>query len=185
MAKYVWSLTAHVLGVTCRPTNFDQFWEWAEQYIQNSKKFHMVGLAAICWALWRSMNNVFFENKKVRSDWGCLVCLACSFLDYWEGLQKNDDMVLLQAGAGVLKPAVLEFDAQVYSAPRRGPICCWLDFLEALVGRLTCVEDALMRLSSWSLLLAPGGCHISPVSRSGDSPGCCCKISGCFFCCWF
>lgn len=115
MAKYVWSLTAHVLGVTCRPTNFDQFWEWAEQYIQNSKKFHMVGLAAICWALWRSMNNVFFENKKVRSDWGCLVCLACSFLDYWEGLQKNDDMVLLQAGAGVLKPAVLEFDAQVYS----------------------------------------------------------------------
>ena len=38
MAKYVWSLTAHVLGVTCRPTNFDQFWEWAEQYIQNSKK---------------------------------------------------------------------------------------------------------------------------------------------------
>jgi len=80
MAKYVWSLTAHVLGVTCRPTNFDQFWEWAEQYIQNSKKFHMVGLAAICWALWRSMNNVFFENKKVRSDWGCLSCLLLSWL---------------------------------------------------------------------------------------------------------
>jgi hypothetical protein len=27
------------------------------------KKFHMVGLAAICWALWRSRNNIFFENK--------------------------------------------------------------------------------------------------------------------------
>jgi len=26
-------------------------------------KYHMVGLAAVCWALWRARNNVCFEKK--------------------------------------------------------------------------------------------------------------------------
>jgi hypothetical protein len=57
MAKYVWSLTAHIFGSTCRTTTFfEQFWE----FIPTGGKFHMVGLAAICWALWRDRDNICF-----------------------------------------------------------------------------------------------------------------------------
>ncbi|RLM73877.1 hypothetical protein C2845_PM15G16150 [Panicum miliaceum] len=37
------------------------------------------------------------------------------------GLQKDDDKKLLQAGAGVLKAAALEFHAQVYGAVGEKP----------------------------------------------------------------
>jgi len=30
MAKFVWSLVAMVVGSSCRPCSFDQFWEWVQ-----------------------------------------------------------------------------------------------------------------------------------------------------------
>ena len=114
MASYVWSLTAHVFGISCRPTTFEQFWEWVSRFIPTGRKFHMVGLVAICWALWRARNNIGFENKFVRSPTE-VVCLVCSFLTYWAGLQKDDDRALLEAGIATLKATALEFHAQVYT----------------------------------------------------------------------
>ena len=114
MASYVCSLTAHVFGISCRPTTFEQFWEWVSRFIPTGRKFHMVGLVAICWALWRARNNICFENKFVRSPTE-VVCLVCSFLTYWAGLQKDDDRALLEAGIATLKATALEFHAQVYT----------------------------------------------------------------------
>jgi hypothetical protein len=51
LAKYTWSLMAVVIGTACRPTSFDQFWEWVNKFMPIEKKIHMVGLAAVCWAL--------------------------------------------------------------------------------------------------------------------------------------
>jgi len=39
--------------------------------------FHFVGLAAICWALWRTRNNICFDKKVVRSPTE-IICLASS-----------------------------------------------------------------------------------------------------------
>ena len=44
-----------------------------------------------------------------------MVCLVCSFLTYWAGLQKDDDRALLEAGIATLKATALEFHAQVYT----------------------------------------------------------------------
>jgi len=67
------------------------------------KKIHMIGLAAICWAIWRMRNSVFFEDKKCRSPTE-IICLASSFILYWSGLQNSDDKMELEVGAEALKP---------------------------------------------------------------------------------
>jgi len=106
MAKFVWSLVAMVVGSSCRPCSFDQFWEWVQKYMPTGSKFHMVGLAAICWAIWRAHNNICFEKKLIRSPTE-IVCLASSFLVFWAELQNVADWAILEAGAEALKSTAL------------------------------------------------------------------------------
>jgi len=57
MVKYIWSLIALVVGANCRPTSFGSFWVWLKRFLPHAKKYHMVGLAGVCWAIWKSRNN--------------------------------------------------------------------------------------------------------------------------------
>lgn len=63
MAKYVWSIVEMVVGGDCKPSSFDQFCYWVKIFIPRAEKLHLVGLAGICWALWRTRNNVCFDGK--------------------------------------------------------------------------------------------------------------------------
>jgi hypothetical protein len=83
-----------------------QFWCWCEKYMPKNSKFYMVGLAAICWAIWQARNNVCFERKKIRSPTE-IICSASSLLKYWAGLQKGEEKEMLEAGADTLKNAAL------------------------------------------------------------------------------
>jgi hypothetical protein len=46
----------------------------------NNKKIHMAGLAAVCWAMSKTRNNVCFEKAPIKSPTE-IVCLASSFID--------------------------------------------------------------------------------------------------------
>ncbi|TVU46002.1 hypothetical protein EJB05_05514, partial [Eragrostis curvula] len=105
--KYVWSMVALVLGANCRPENIEQYLVWIQNYMPNGKKFHMVGLAGICWAIWKIRNKVCFDKKIVRSPTE-IICYACSFLKYWSGLQRDEDGRALEEGAEVLQQAVIQ-----------------------------------------------------------------------------
>jgi hypothetical protein len=65
-AKYVWSLIAYSLGVHCRPNSWNQYWIWVQRALPQAPKFHTIGLAAVCWAIWRIRNNVCFEKKELN-----------------------------------------------------------------------------------------------------------------------
>ena len=111
MAKYTWSLVAMVAGADCRPNSFDQFWLWARRYIPAGKKLYMVGLAAICWALWKARNAMCFEDKKIRSPTE-IICMACPFLLFWTELQTGDSGKMLEEGAEALKATTLHYHPQ-------------------------------------------------------------------------
>ena len=81
IARYIWSLVAHVVGAVCRPNSFEQFWFWTNTYLSNHKHFHSVGLAAICWAIWRARNLSCFEQKRIKSPIE-IVCMASYFICY-------------------------------------------------------------------------------------------------------
>jgi len=61
--NYIWSLVAFVLGANHRPTSFGQYWHWIDTLLPNKKGSHMIGLASICWAIWKSRNKCCFEKK--------------------------------------------------------------------------------------------------------------------------
>lgn len=111
MAKYVWSLVAFVLGAANRPNFFAQYWIWIENQIRHRQQFFMVGLAAICWALWKARNAFCFEKKLTRSATE-IICSASNFISYWAGLQKENDKLELEEGAEALKKTALHFHPQ-------------------------------------------------------------------------
>ena len=68
----------------------------------------MVGLLAICGALWLARNKYSFEGKLTRSPTE-IICSASSFISYWAGLQKGGDEKMLEDGASILKQAAPHF----------------------------------------------------------------------------
>ncbi|RCV39865.1 hypothetical protein SETIT_9G004500v2 [Setaria italica] len=102
-----------VLGADCRPSSHDQFWVWVTSTIPRFQHFHMVGLLAICWALWNARNRVCFKGKMTRSPTE-IICSASSFLTYW-------------AGAEALKEAALHFHPTEATAEDTGMVLIqWL-----------------------------------------------------------
>ena len=112
-AKYTWSLVAFVLGASHRPTSFGQFWQWILGLLPHRNQFHMVGLAAICWAIWTSRNKSCFEQKIINSPTEIL-CSASFFLKYWAGLQMGQNKDELELGAAALLKTALHFHAQAH-----------------------------------------------------------------------
>ena len=66
-----------------------------------------MGLAAICWSILRIRNSVCFDNKRVKSPTE-IVCMMCSFITYWAGLQKTELKQVIQ-GAETIKVIALYF----------------------------------------------------------------------------
>ena len=110
--NYIWSLVAFVLGANHRPTSFGQYWHWIDTLLPNKKGSHMIGLASICWAIWKSRNKCCFEKKKLIGSPTEIICLASSFLKYWAGLQAGQDKEDLESGAMALLKTTLHFHAQ-------------------------------------------------------------------------
>ena len=110
-AKYIWSLLAFSLGADCRPSNLDQCWFWIDKILPQGAVMHTVGLAAVCWAIWRSRNAVCFENKRVKSPTE-IVCMICSFLTYWAGLLTEEWKHQAAQGAEAVKTAAIFFHRQ-------------------------------------------------------------------------
>jgi hypothetical protein len=81
------------------------------KYMPKNTNLHMVGLAAICWAIWQSRNSICFEKKKIRSPVE-IICLASSFVKYWAGLQKEEDKSILDGGPEAIKNAALLHHSQ-------------------------------------------------------------------------
>jgi hypothetical protein len=98
MAAYIWSTISTVLGVFTRPSCFTQYFWWITKILPVGSNLHIVGIVALCWAIWKTRNNACFEGKLISSPLG-LICYMCAFLRYWEGLQNEKDKELLLEGA--------------------------------------------------------------------------------------
>ena len=85
------------LGVSCRPCNIDQL-VWIKLCLPNGKPVYVVGLAALCQAIWCTRHVVCFEDKRTKSP-SKIIYMACCFLDYWAGLQKPDMERQMKQGA--------------------------------------------------------------------------------------
>jgi hypothetical protein len=65
------------------------------------KKFHTLGIAAICWAIWKSHNKAGFEGKSVQEP-ASIVCYACVRMSSWAGLYLDDDKEAMLDGVNTM-----------------------------------------------------------------------------------
>jgi hypothetical protein len=108
VSKYLWSILAYAFGVSVRPTSFAQFWTWVTWCLPRGKHFYGVGLAAVCWAIWKTRNAVCFEEKRIKAPTEIL-CFISSLSFYWAGLQKEGAATQLEQGAEPLKAVAVHF----------------------------------------------------------------------------
>jgi hypothetical protein len=60
-----------------------------------------LGVAAICWALWKCRNKVVFEKKVTKNPLE-IICHACTLMIYWLGLFVELDRDQLIEGANTM-----------------------------------------------------------------------------------
>jgi len=69
----------------------------------------MVGLAAVCWMIWRIRTSTCFEGKRIKSP-PVIICLICSVLKYWAGGLHNHEFVQrVKKGTEVMQEMALHF----------------------------------------------------------------------------
>lgn len=66
-AKAVCAVVAKSIDAVNVPRSFEQFWRWCDIWLPAGKQFHTVGIAAICWTIWKARNKVYFEGKTLTN----------------------------------------------------------------------------------------------------------------------
>lgn len=59
------------------------------------------GIAAICWAIWKSRNKACFEGKIIKNPLE-IICHACVPMNYWAGLYAEVDKEQLVDGTNLM-----------------------------------------------------------------------------------
>jgi hypothetical protein len=107
IAKAVWATFVTCIGANDIPSSIDRCWLWFEKWLPGGKKFHTLGIVAICWAMWKARNKLCFEGKSVQNPIS-IVCHACALMCHWAGLYQKEDKELLEAGVNTMLQIALK-----------------------------------------------------------------------------
>lgn len=72
----------------------------------NGKKYYALGIAAICYAIWRTRNKTCFEDKYIQHP-AAIICYAYVLMSYWTGLYPEEEKVL-EAGMNTMLKIVIK-----------------------------------------------------------------------------
>lgn len=102
-AKAVWAIVAKCIGADNVPRSIGQCWLWCEKWLSHGKQFHTIGIAVICWAIWKTRNKACFKGKLLKNP-ASIICYACALMGYWTGLFGELEHMIetLVAGANTM-----------------------------------------------------------------------------------
>jgi hypothetical protein len=100
-AKIVWSCVAQSIGAPDRPGSYSQFFWWYPQHVLATRNAFIMGIAAICWAIWKLRNKACFLGKINNSPIE-LISFVVVFMKYWAGLNRQEDQDALRQDANIL-----------------------------------------------------------------------------------
>ena len=105
-AVYMWSVIGASLGAHTRPVCFTHFFSWIAKFFPFGSNLHIVGIAAFCWAIWKTRNRACFEKRFISSPVE-LICYMCAFLRYWAGMQTEATRAVVEDGAAKIQQTAL------------------------------------------------------------------------------
>jgi hypothetical protein len=100
-AKFLWSMVGTAVGAHNRPGSFAQYFWWMPNHSNVSRNVQIVGLAAICWAIWKARNKACFEKIYPKNPVD-LIYHTVVFMKYWAGAHSTEEAAQLNRGADAL-----------------------------------------------------------------------------------
>ena len=92
---------AKCFGADTVPGNLDQSWRWCDRWLPLDRKYHVLGVSAICWAIWKSRNKACFDKIIIKSPLD-IICHMCALMKYWAGLFAEPDREQLIEGINTM-----------------------------------------------------------------------------------
>jgi hypothetical protein len=89
VAKVIWGVIAKCFHQRSRPSSYDQYWVWITNALPGGENVHMLGLPAVCWAIWKAQNRVCFNRKPLKHV-SEIVFSTLAFMNYWAGLHPEE-----------------------------------------------------------------------------------------------
>lgn len=78
---------------------------WMLQFRGRQRGLVTVGVAALCWSIWRCRNDSYFKRLVLKEPTNILFSV-CHWVNFWVGLQKEADRDKLRNGASRLSKVV-------------------------------------------------------------------------------
>ena len=101
IAKVIWAVIVKVIRANNIPTSLSQCWSWCDHWLPAEKKFHLSGVSAICWAIWKARNKACFEGEIIKNPIEIL-CHAGALMQFWTGLYAEVDREMLVNGVNTM-----------------------------------------------------------------------------------
>jgi hypothetical protein len=107
MARLIWGIVCFTFGIT-KPVDVEHLLgPWLISFSNKQKNHVLIGLAALCWALWISMNDLVFHKSQYKSI--LQVMFRGKFwIRNWSILSKEDGRFILKEGCRLLETVALE-----------------------------------------------------------------------------
>jgi hypothetical protein len=93
----IWGVVVNFSNTCIVPNNITRCCNWLDNYATDLKNIHIIGVAAICWAVWKARNKLCFEKILINSPKD-IICHACALMNVWAGLRKKELQDLIREG---------------------------------------------------------------------------------------
>ena len=101
IVKVIWAVIARVVWANNIPTSLAQYWNWCDRWLPAGERYHMWGVSAICWAIWKGRNKACFDGVVIKNPIEIL-CHAGALMRFWTGLYAEVDKEMLINGVNTM-----------------------------------------------------------------------------------
>ncbi len=108
MARYIWSAVYFTFGVRQPRSCAHMFGNWLNGFEPKLKRQTWEGIAAICWALWLSRNDIVFNGYN-HISFLQVIFKATHWARLWSLLLKKVEGEKAQVKCRILEKRVMEF----------------------------------------------------------------------------
>jgi hypothetical protein len=108
MAKLVWGCVAFAFGIS-KPINLQHlFGPWLRSFSKQQRNLVLIGMAALCWAIWISRNDLVFNKSHYKSILQ-VIFRGVFWIRSWSVLSNEEGRKVLKFGCLKLETVALAF----------------------------------------------------------------------------
>jgi hypothetical protein len=108
MAKLVWGCVAFAFGIS-KPINLQHlFGPWLRSFSKQQRNLVLIGMTALCWAIWISRNDLVFNKSHYKSILQ-VIFRGVFWIRSWSVLSNEEGRKVLKFGCLKLETVALAF----------------------------------------------------------------------------